>query len=226
MSKYGKYVERLAAYMKQARQVYRDLSDAQAKAKEKVDYYHIGDPSRKPLDPDDYAKGLEWNAKLIAAEGQKNAYAAALTGQARQKIREIRDELAEALEDAFSADPAKVDRETVMLLESGICTARELSRMLEKASVTTARIIGAHAEKKAAELEKDPAAINAEAKAAEFRAVATRAQEIGSVADSYLGLFDSFANAIQSATTNHDWFEGDILDSFEAETTRGFDLLG
>ncbi len=226
MSRFGKYVDRLDAYMKQARQVYRDLSDAQAKAKDKVDYYHIGDPSRKPLDPDDYAKGLEWNAKLIAAEGQKSAYAAALPGQAQQKIREIRNELAEALEDAFCADPAKVDRETVMLLESGICTARELERMLEKASVTTARIIGAHAAKKAAELEKDQADAENEIKALEYKRVAARAQEIGSVADSYLGLFDSFAGAIQSATTNPTWFDDDVLDSFAAETARGFDLLG
>ena len=225
MSRFNKHLASLDKLMEQNRRLSQDLDANYNKAKQKADFYHadrIGQPSRGALDPDEYAQAVEWHGKLAAAEAQRSQFWNTLPDRTRQKIAEIRRELAGELAEYFSADPGKLDAGTITLLDSGICTPEEYMRLIDKAqgNTTLIRIIGSYAAKAAEKLE----AGHEEAKAADYRAVATHAQEIGKIAEEYLDHFDVYAAAIQAATDNPAMLED--LDSFADAAAQGFESLG
>lgn len=227
MNKFNRFIIKLDAVAETAAKIAKDLDANCTTAKQKCQLYRadrIGDPSRGAIDPDQYVPALEWKAKLAAAEQQKNAFWQNLPFETAQKIREIRAEFAAALDDAYSADPAKIDAATVTLLDSGICDAHEYARLLAgavaKGNCTMARLIGAYAGRAADKAEKDPVTgVGAE----EYRLVAMQASDFGKVADMYLGHFDVYADAIQKATENPAMLEGDALAEFSAGALQNFD---
>ena len=226
MNKFTHFIVELDSVAETAAKLAKDLDANCNTAKQKCEYYHadrIGEPSRGALDPDEYVKALEWRAKLAAAEQQKNTFWQNLPFETEQKIREIRAELAAALDDAYSADPKQLDAATVTLLESGICDAHEYARLLagavKKGNTTLARVIGAYAGRAADKAEKDAVTgVGGE----EYRLVEMQAADFGKIADTYLSLFDGYANAIQRATGNPAMLEGDDLAEFSAGALQSF----
>lgn len=67
----------------------------------------------------------------------------------RKRMDEVRKEFVAAVESHFTADPAALDMATLELLKSGILSAAEYNRLMDKAindnNHTMARMIGQHA---------------------------------------------------------------------------------
>lgn len=72
-----------------------------------------------------------------------------LTGEIRQEIAAMREQLVKDVQRRFAADPAKVDPAAVELMKSGIMNSRDFSVMMDKAlsegNVTMARLISGYA---------------------------------------------------------------------------------
>ena len=137
---------------------------------------------------------------------QANFYSARDELQATQRrmndrlhdVKKLRSELAAAVESAFCADPKAVDPATMTLLQSGILTVNEYSRLMDDAksagNFTMVRLIGkASADAAKTKGENDPAA-------GELRALAHRSRE--NPGDSILGNFDALADAFTRSTKN------------------------
>ena len=115
-----------------------------------------------------------------------------------QDVKKLRSELAQAVESAFCADPKAVDPATMTLLQSGILTVNEYSRLMDDAksagNFTMVRLIGkASADAAKTKGENDPAA-------GELRALAHRSRE--NPGDSVLSSFDMLADAFTRSTKN------------------------
>lgn len=232
MSRFQKYVLRLDDVVEGAIKIANDLNANYNTAKQKCEFYRadrLGEPSRGALDPDNYVAALEWRAKLAAAEQQKSKFWANLPEQTAQKISEIRADFARALDDAYSADPSRLDAATLTLLEADICDAHEYERLLNKAmkndNPTLARVIGSYANKTAEKVERDTV-YGGEYKADEYRAIAITAADFGRLSEKFLAAFDSYAYAIERATENPDMLNGDNMATFSADTLTAFDKLG
>lgn len=84
----------------------------------------------------------------LAATEARNRYRAMISAHAA-KVKELRNEFATFLDDHYAASPDKLDSATMALLNSGICTASELSRLVDRHhdNPVMLRIVGNHARK-------------------------------------------------------------------------------
>jgi hypothetical protein len=145
MSKFNSYAKKLDEQARAAFKAYRDAEAAYKKAEQKAKEY----PQRGGFVNADYAaKSARAQADFLEA---KQAYETA-----RRTFREsdtqfnaMRRELAAAIDDAYSADPAQLDTATLELLKSGILTGSEYAKLLEQAKAasnpTMVRMIGRYA---------------------------------------------------------------------------------
>ena len=141
MSKFNSYAVRLNKAAKDAFGEYKTVEKAYQKA-------------------EDWRKNLPWNAtaeektiaEASAIEARKNLKKAqeALFACA-DSLKGIRGELAEALGNAYRANPEDIDPNTMELLKSGILTPAEYVNLANKAIAngnnTMLRMIGSYAEK-------------------------------------------------------------------------------
>ena len=145
MSKFNSYAKKLDEQARAAFKAYRDAEAAYKKAEQKAREY----PQRNGMVNADYAaKSARAQADFLEA---KQAYETA-----RRTFREsdtqfnaMRRELAAAIDDAYSADPAQLDTATLELLKSGILTGAEYVKLLRGAqdanNPTMVRLIGHYA---------------------------------------------------------------------------------
>lgn len=166
---------------------------------------------------------VEYTAKSARAAADLLEARAAMDGAQRrlmehgEEIRSIRRALVEAVGGEYSADPKQVDAATLTLLQSGILTPDEYSRLLSDAQTrgnfTMARLIGKAADTAADGLEHED--VNA---AAELRAVAIESAE--TPASGYIQAFDFLTDVFDRTCANpcmiDDWSE------LTAETVESF----
>lgn len=216
MSKFNSYAKKLDEQARTAFKAYRDAEAAYKKAEQKAREY----PQRNGMVNADYAaKSARAQADFLEA---KQAYETA-----RRTFREsdtqfnaMRRELAAAIDDAYSADPAQLDTATLELLKSGILTGSEYAKLLEQAKAasnpTMVRMIGRYAGE-AAKARGESHGMN------DREATALRMAEYNS--RSYTGgdrlqAFDNMVELYHRCTNNPAMI--DHWDEFTAETVENF----
>lgn len=82
----------------------------------------------------------------LAEDEARNGYRKMEEGH-NAKVKELREQFAAFLDEHYSASPDRLDDKTMALLNSGICTPSELSRLIErhKDNPTMLRIVGNYA---------------------------------------------------------------------------------
>ena len=216
MSKFNSYAKKLDEQARAAFKAYRDAEAAYKKAEQKAREY----PQRNGMVNADYAaKSARAQADFLEA---KQAYETA-----RRTFREsdtqfnaMRRELAAAIDNAYSADPAQLDTATLELLKSGILTGSEYAKLLEQAKAasnpTMVRMIGRYAGE-AAKARGESHGMN------DREATALRMAEYNS--RSYTGgdrlqAFDNMVELYHRCTNNPAMI--DHWDEFTAETVENF----
>lgn len=216
MSKFNSYARKLDEQAKAAFKAYRDAEAAYKKAEAKAKEY----PQRNGFVNADYAsKGARAQADFLEA---KQAYETARRTfrDSDTQFNAMRKELAAAIDDAYSADPAQLDSNTLELLKSGILTGSEYTKLLEQAkaasNATMVRMIGKYA--------GDAAKARGESHGMNDReAQALRVAEYNS--RSYTGgdrleAFDNMVSLYHRCTNNPAMI--DHWDEFTAETVENF----
>lgn len=153
MGKYNEYGRRVEKIIKEAFADLQKATDAYEKARE--------DRGRNP-------KKTGWGVTLeqqIKAQQAELAYRQAEENLRKAKrvyhdklakIQEIREELKTAVAEDLLIDPKALDRNTVDILASGLCSPREVVRLYEKAeSPTMKRYIANFAKNEAQRIDKD-----------------------------------------------------------------------
>jgi len=216
MSKFNSYAKKVDEMAKAAFEAYRKAETAYKKAEEKARQY----PQRNGFVDAEYAaKSARAQADFLEA---KQAYEAAKRTfrDSETQFNGMRNELAAAIEDAYSADPAQLDTATLELLKSGILNAGEYTKLLEQAKAasnpTMVRMIGKYA--------GDAAKARGESHGMNDReATALRMAEYNS--RSYTGgdrlqAFDNMVELYHRCTNNPGMI--DHWDEFTAETVENF----
>lgn len=147
MGAFNNYAKKLDEIAQKAFSEYREAEAAYRKAEEKAKAY----PPQSGITTTDYAaKAARAQADFLEA---KAAYENSRRhfGEAEAvTIKELRHELETAVNDAYSADPTKLDSNTLELLKSGILNSREYARLMTAAQAasnpTMVRIIGKYAQ--------------------------------------------------------------------------------
>ena len=129
MSKFNNYARKLNEIANATFTEYRAKSDAVKSAESKYNAY----PWRDGADPTYLAKSARARADLAEAKAQFEHCRRHLFEEQRKNIAVIRAELVEALGKEYAADPKAVDANTLALMNSGIMTADEYSRLIDSA---------------------------------------------------------------------------------------------
>lgn len=129
MSRFNNYAKRLNEIANATFTEYRAKSDAVKSAESKYNAY----PWRDGADPTYLAKSARARADLAEAKAQFEHCRRHLFEEQRKDIAVIRAELVEALGKEYAADPKAVDGNTLALMNSGIMTADEYSRLIDSA---------------------------------------------------------------------------------------------
>lgn len=129
MSKFNNYAKKLNEIANATFTEYRAKSDAVKSAESKYNAY----PWRDGADPTYLAKSARARADLAEAKAQFEHCRRHLFEEQRKDIAVIRAELVEALGKEYAADPKAVDGNTLALMNSGIMTADEYSRLIDSA---------------------------------------------------------------------------------------------
>ncbi len=95
------------------------------------------------------------DAKLEAARNAHTQMRFNYPGEVDAKTASMRTELEKAISDKFAARPADIDHDVLTLLNSGILTPAEYTRLFNEASSPTMRRLIAHSAGEAAEKLKD-----------------------------------------------------------------------
>ena len=129
MSKFNNYAKKLNEIANATFTEYRKKSDAVKSAESKYNGY----PWRDGADHTYLAKSARARADLAEAKAQFEHCRRHLFEEQRKDIAVIRAELVEALGKEYAADPKAVDGNTLALMNSGIMTADEYSRLIDSA---------------------------------------------------------------------------------------------
>ena len=129
MSKFSSYARKMNEIANATFTEYREKSDAVKSAESKYRAY----PRRSGADPSYMAKSARAEADLAEARAQFEHCRRHLFEEQRKDIAVIRAELVEALGKEYAADPKAVDGNTLALMNSGIMTADEYSRLIDSA---------------------------------------------------------------------------------------------
>jgi len=129
MSKFNNYAKKLNEIANATFTEYREKSDAVKSAESRCNAY----PRRNGADPAYMAKSARAEADLAEARNAFDQMRRHLFDDKRREIAAVRVELEKAVFDAFAADPKSVDGNTLALMNSGIMTADEYSRLIDSA---------------------------------------------------------------------------------------------
>ena len=129
MSKFNNYAKKLNEIANATFTEYPEKSDAVKSAESRYNAY----PRRNGADPAYMAKSARAEADLAEARNAFDQMRRHLFDDKRREIAAVRVELEKAVFDAFAADPKSVDGNTLALMNSGIMTADEYSRLIASA---------------------------------------------------------------------------------------------
>ena len=129
MGKFNNYAKKLNEIANATFTEYREKSDAVKSAESRHNAY----PRRNNADPAYMAKSARAEADLAEARNAFEQMRRHLFDDKRREIAAVRAELEKAVFDAFAADPKSVDNNTLALMNSGIMTANEYSRLIDSA---------------------------------------------------------------------------------------------
>ena len=129
MSKFNNYAKKLNEIANGAFEEYRRAEAAVKSAESRYNAY----PRRNGADPAYMAKSARAEADLAEARNAFDQMRRHLFDDKRREIAAVRVELEKAVFDAFAADPKSVDGNTLALMNSGIMTADEYSRLIDSA---------------------------------------------------------------------------------------------
>ena len=129
MSRFNSYAKRMNEIANAAFAEYREKEAAVKSAESRYNAY----PRRNGADPAYMAKSARAEADLAEARNAFDQMRRHLFDDKRREIAAVREELEKAVFDAFAADPKSVDSNTLALMNSGIMTADEYSRLIDSA---------------------------------------------------------------------------------------------
>lgn len=129
MGKFNNYAKKLNEIANAAFAEYREKEAAVKSAESRYNAY----PRRNGADPAYMAKSARAEADLAEARNAFDQMRRHLFDDKRREIAAVRAELEKAVFDAFAADPKAVDGNTLALMNSGIMTADEYSRLIDSA---------------------------------------------------------------------------------------------
>ena len=129
MSKFNNYAKKLNEIANGTFEEYRRAEAAVKSAESRYNAY----PRRNNADPAYMAKSARAEADLAEARNAFDQMRRHLFDDKRREIAAVRAELEKAVFDAFAADPKSVDANTLALMNSGIMTADEYSRLIDSA---------------------------------------------------------------------------------------------
>lgn len=198
MSNFTSFARRVDEIAKATFAEYIAAEDALKKAEAKAKEY----PQRNGAVTAEYvAKSARAHADLLEARERLHT-AQMKMNNGISAISSIRRELAAALNDEYSADPAQIDSGALELLKSGICTAAEYAKMMDTAQTsgnyTMARLIARYAADAAEQAGKQYG--QNDQRAMELRAEAYQGK--ADPAGAKLSLFDAMAEAYQRTASN------------------------
>ena len=129
MSRFNSYAKKLNEIANATFEEYRRAEAAVKSAESRYNAY----PRRNGADPAYMAKSARAEADLAEARNAFDQMRRHLFDDKRREIAAVRAELEKAVFDAFAADPKSVDSNTLALMNSGIMTADEYSRLIDSA---------------------------------------------------------------------------------------------
>lgn len=205
-----------------ARDAFAELTAAENKlkdAEQQVKAY----PERRGITDYEYAaRSARAQADLMEAREQLHRVQIRMGDYARD-IANVRAELAEGLNAEYAADPARIDTNTLMLLQSGILHSDEYSRMFHDAkaggNLTMARLVSKYASIAAEEATKKYG--ESDRRAMELRAIGYQGDtENTDAVAAKLAEFDVLQEAFSRSVNNTpmiscwDSLVGDIVENF------------
>lgn len=142
------FISALKEVYNESRSAYDTLQDKVNKAKAKMDraYEDMRDPACKNTSIASAKYDIAKGEHRIAEDAARSEYRA-MASNHEKKVAELRSQFAAYLDDYYSASPDKLDAATMQLLNSGICTPSELSRLVDRHAdnPTMLRIVGNYA---------------------------------------------------------------------------------
>lgn len=217
MSNFNSYARKLDAIAKTAFEEYKKAEATYKKAEAKAKEYP---PRNGYIDADYAAKQARAQADFLEAKAAFENTRRNFGKAQAPAIKELRNELAEAVQTTYSIDPAQLDNNTLELLKSGIMTASEYAKLMSDAQAagnpTMVRMIAKYAEDAAAKVGEKYGQSDEQAKA--LRNVAYQSKAY--TGSAYLETFDSMADAFNRCAHNaamiDHWNEltGETIESF------------
>ena len=211
MSKFNNYAKKLNEIANGTFEEYRRAEAAVKSAESRYNAY----PRRNGADPAYMAKSARAEADLAEARNAFDQMRRHLFDDKRREIAAVRAELEKAVFDAFAADPKSVDANTLALMNSGIMTADEYSRLIDSAiasgNFTMTRLLA----KSAADMAEK---VNDSDVARSYRLVSHKGK--GMDGREYLQAFDFLADTFNrcernfALSTKWDELTSPVVDSF------------
>ena len=214
MSRFNEYARKADAY---AKAVFEEYAAAERKL-QAAESKRNAFPRRNGQGYEYDAKAARYEAEYVEAKAEYEKLRRDMRDNKANGLQPIRSELERAVADAFAANPEHLDAATLELLKSGILSADEHNRLIDKATAdnnpTMVRLIAKHAKDRAAQADEDRNPDTARA----FRAVAYKGNSVNG--NSYLEAFDVMASCFNrcmknTALMSHwDELNGEIVENF------------
>lgn len=211
MSKFNTYIRQINDIAAEAFKEYTAAESAYKSAESKRNAY----PRKNGLGAEYTAKSARYEADFAEARAALDEIKRNGFYNHRKRMDEVRKEFIAAVGDAFAADPAQLDMATLELLKSGILSADEYNRLMDKAirddNHTMARMIGQHANT-AAE------SANSRETASALRSIAYKSRGLNG--DNYIEAFDFVTGLYDRCTRNPalygkwDELAGNVIENF------------
>ena len=211
MSKFNNYAKRMNEIANAAFEEYRRAEAAVKSAESRYNAF----PRRNGADPAYMAKSARAEADLCEARNAFDQMRRHLFDDKRREIAAVRAELEKAVFDAFAADPKAVDMNTLALMNSGILTAAEYTRLIDASTAagnhTMVRLLAQSAKDRADK-------VNDSDTAREYRLVAQKGK--GANGREFLEAFDYMGDVFNRCERNFalagKWGEltADVVENF------------
>ena len=211
MSRFNSYAKRMNEIANATFEEYRRAEAAVKSAESRYNAY----PRRNNADPAYMAKSARAEADLAEARNAFDQMRRHLFDDKRKEIAAVREELEKAVFDAFAADPKAVDMNTLALMNSGILTAAEYTRLIDASTAagnhTMVRLLAQSAKDRADK-------VNDSDTAREYRLVAQKGK--GANGREFLEAFDYMGDVFNRCERNFSlagkWDEltADVVENF------------
>ena len=214
MSRFNEYARKADAY---AKAVFEEYAAAESKLKA-AESKRNAFPRKNGLGYEYEAKSARYEAEYQEAKAEYEKLRREMRDYKADGFKPIRKELETAISDAFAANPEHLDMATMELVRSGILSANEYSRLIDKAieadNPTMVRVLSQYASNRAAEATQANDTDTARA----YSAVAYKGNSVNG--NSYLEAFDVMTSCFNRCMNNTalmshwDELNGEIVENF------------